>query len=165
MIVILLVMLPSLINIVRFGHFDLKPDLTEIISLVIQVMTTAIWEEMCFRYLGIVTVDGKINYKTGVWLSGLFALQHIINLIYMPLTDVLFQMILAYSVGLYLLGIYKMYDNVWMLIASHFMLNLTSKLPHLLQSSTVTFLPANVTEILSWLIMAAMVTTGVIFVQ
>ena len=112
------------------GSPDSSPSFSLIVFTVLGVLTTAIWEELFFRYVG-KSLFGKgegFAFSDFMMLTTVFAAVHLINMFFYPPLDVLLQVAEAATVGVFLLALYCKTKNIMVPITSHFVLNLVAGL-------------------------------------
>lgn len=101
-----------------------------IILTILNVLTTAIWEELFFRYIGksLFAKDDRFTISDFIVLTIVFAAVHLINMLFHPPLDVLLQAALAVTTGIFWLALYCKTKNIIVSITSHFAANLVAGL-------------------------------------
>lgn len=129
---ILIAILPMIINFVLMcGPVDKSVSNWIVISGIIRVVTTATWEELHFRAIGVDMLKnkkGKLTKEYAILLIFIFAFLHVINIILNPnqILVELFRIVLSLSIGAFFLAIYLKTGNILVSILSHFLLNYTT---------------------------------------
>ena len=92
---------------------------------VANVLITVIWEELFFRYVSrtVFEDDGKYRITDILCMVYIFMLPHLLNLIFQSSELVCFQLILAFSVGLLWLVLYRKTDCLLVSMIAHFTQN------------------------------------------
>ncbi|MBQ8994238.1 MAG: CPBP family intramembrane metalloprotease [Oscillospiraceae bacterium] len=135
----LLAFLPAIGNLASMAPADLDPSAHDILLAIWGTLTTAIWEELLFRYVGGVWFekDGKYSLADILFLCAVFSLPHLVNILYQSVVSTFLQMLLAFGMGLFFLALYRGTSNILIPIFSHFLLNASAQLISLYQSGSV----------------------------
>lgn len=101
------------------------PGTTETINLAATMFTTAVWEEMYFRYVGktLFEQEGKYSIGAVVLLSVAFGVTHMINIFFYDPVSVLIQLLSASISGVFWLALYRHTGSLTLTIIAHFLQN------------------------------------------
>jgi hypothetical protein len=123
-------LIPALANTINTfcvpNHF---PGTVEVINLTTTMLSTAIWEEMYFRYVGrtLFEVNGKYSIGAAVLLSLGFGFPHLINIFFYEPVSVLFQVLSASIGGVFFLALYRHTGSLRLTILGHFFQNIMAR--------------------------------------
>ena len=117
-----LVLFPLLFNIPLLTVFDQSASVGAVIGIIIGVLTTAIWEELFFRYVGQAWFerDGCFTVLDVIFLAAVFALPHMVNIVIHPVLD---QVFTAFCFGVFTLALYRHSGSLLLPMVSHILLN------------------------------------------
>lgn len=112
------------------GNPDSLPSAVSLLFTVLNILTTAVWEELFFRYVGksLFGKDKGFAVSDFVMLTIVFASVHLVNMLFYPPMGVLFQVAEAATAGIFWLALYCKTKNILVSIVSHFALNLIAGL-------------------------------------
>ena len=130
----MVLLLPVLANLITLSPLSCHPGIRPILLVLIGTFTTAVWEELFFRCLGLGWFDGG-SVPDLVFLCAAFALPHVLNLVCQPLGPTLLQILLAFGMGLFFLGLYRRTGSLLLVILGHFLMNVSSQLPALFEAT------------------------------
>ena len=121
-IIIIPVMFSILLSICPL---DFEPYPSFIIMTVAGTITTAIWEELYFRYLGcsIFEENGKYRVYNLIFLALVFSFTHIVNIFGQAEFTTLTQLLFTFGLGIFLLALYIETHSVVLTIIAHFCIN------------------------------------------
>lgn len=128
---LLFAFIPGALNFIRaVGHTDSYPSASLVITTVLNVLTTVIWEELYFRYVGksLFWKDGKLTPCDCLILVTVFAATHLVNMLFYSPISVLVQVIEAFACGAFWLVLYYKTNNILVSLTSHFAGNLSAGL-------------------------------------
>jgi membrane protease YdiL (CAAX protease family) len=123
---LLVALLPALTNTINTicipNYF---PGAAAIINLAACMFTTALWEEMYFRYVGrtLFEQDGKYSIGAVALLAMTFGVHHLINIFFYDSVYVLIQFISASIAGVFWLALYRHTGCLRLTITGHFFQN------------------------------------------
>ena len=123
---LLLAFVPGLIMLFSaLGVPDHIPSVFLIVSTFLNILTTAAWEELFFRYVGksLFETNGKYLRADFIMLSLVFAATHLVNLLFYSPLSVLPQVAVALSFGIFLFALYCKTKNIFVPITAHFFNN------------------------------------------
>lgn len=124
--------LPLIVNFVlMYGQIDKKVPLCLVIIKTFRVITTAVWEELHFRAIGVSMLKNKkekLEKEYAILLVFIFAFLHLINILlnYNNILVELYRTVLAVATGSFFLALYLKTNNIFVPIFSHFLLNYTT---------------------------------------
>ena len=119
-------LIPALANTINACCIpDYFPGMAAILNLAACMLTTAIWEEMYFRYVGrtLFETDGTYTIGAVILLALAFGFPHLINIFFYDATSVLIQFISASFAGVFLLALYRHTGSLLLTIIGHFLQN------------------------------------------
>ena len=128
---LLFAFIPGVLNFLRaVGHTDSYPSTSLVITTVLNVLTTVIWEELYFRYVGksLFWKDGKLTLCDYFILVTVFAATHFVNMLFYSPISVFVQVFEAFACGAFWVVLYYKTNNILVSITSHFVGNLSAGL-------------------------------------
>ena len=124
---LLIVAIPVVISIILQNcPLDFEPYPSFIIATVASTLTTAIWEELFFRYVGcsLFEQDGKYKWYNIIFLALVFSLVHSVNMLTgAAVGETLFQLLFTFGLGLFTLALYINTKAIIVPIFAHFCIN------------------------------------------
>ena len=123
---ILLALFPALMELVGYAApVTSIPRPIVVIDYTFAVFLTAVWEELYYRYIPnlMFGINHNIRITEIVLCPAVFAAAHFCNLILNGLDKTVIQIVLAYCMGVFFMGLYMATDNILLPIISHFFLN------------------------------------------
>lgn len=126
--VYLTVIIPPLIfsYLIQVCPLDFEPYQSFILSTVISTVTTAIWEELYFRYIGCSLFredNGKYKWYNIVFLALTFSAMHLVNITSGLSISLINQLVFTVGLGFLLLGLYIHTKSIIAPIIAHFCIN------------------------------------------
>lgn len=106
---------------------DEMPEVETVVGMSFCVLTTVIWEELYFRYIGrslFENKDGTYAAADVILLSVIFCVPHFSDVFFYDPVEAAFQMLAAFGLGIFLLALYRKTENIFVVITSHFMNNM-----------------------------------------
>lgn len=107
------------------GTPDSLPSASVVLLAVLNIATTAVWEELFFRYVGksLFGKNGSFTYPDFILLTTVFAAVHLVNMLFYSPVSVLLQTAEAAAAGIFWLALYSKTRNLMVTVTSHFALN------------------------------------------
>ena len=104
---------------------DFMPYPSFVIITVVGTLTTAIWEELFFRYLGcsIFEENSKFRWYNILFLTLVFSCTHIVNIFGQSAYTTMTQLLFTFGLGIFLLALYIETHSVTLTIIAHFFIN------------------------------------------
>lgn len=160
------VLLPLALGLCWLCPPDRSPALSELLLCFAGVLSTALWEELFFRWLGVSLFRGEegIHPADLLWLGLVFALPHGVNLLIHP---VLGQLISAFLGSFFLLGLYAATGNLFLPILAHLLLNFSNAVLGLCASPEALSHPflGAAAEPLYWCVLIVEAILGLLFLR
>ena len=125
---LLFLLLPLIFSaLVNTGHPNITPTLDILLLGIIGMLTTIVWEELFFHYVGQMLFERNDSYSIGalaVLVLG-FGLSHLLYILLDPsmLEEVLWQTALTTSFGFFSLTLYAKVQNIWVSALAHLSMN------------------------------------------
>lgn len=133
---LLIAIIPVVFNLLQGARaFNTVPLLTTAIVSILGVLTTAVWEELFYRYVGENVINKEYSKSNVIFLSITFSLAHAVNYFFYDAFSVTLQLVLAFCVALFMLGLYKKTGNILVTIVAHFLINMSSQIYTLFSTS------------------------------
>lgn len=141
----------------NFRLLNVIPDASVIVWGMLGVLATVLVEEFYYR-VGILYFfkKEKLRYKSIVALSLVFAASHLVNLISTNWLIVLLQVIIAFSLSMFTIGLFLKTKNIMVALLAHLSLNLTALVFQMFSKSNA--LIGNLGYVIVSLIRAAVLT-------
>ena len=124
---LLIVIIPVTISIIiQNCPLDFNPYPSYIITVVLGTLTTAIWEELFFRYVGcsLFEENGKYKWYNIIFLALMFSLSHSVNMFTgAEVIETLHQLLFTFTMGIFTLALYIHTKAIIVPIFAHFCIN------------------------------------------
>lgn len=123
------VLLPLFFSaLVNTGHPNITPHVTVLILGITSMLTTILWEELFFHYIGQMLFERDDAYSVpalAVLVLG-FGLSHLCYVLLDPtmLEEVLWQTALTTCFGFFSITLYAKTQNIWVTVAAHLAMNI-----------------------------------------
>lgn len=140
-IYIIIAITPFLLNLgIYFGPINQTNNILLIVSSLIGIITTVLWEELHFRVLS-TNQKKKLTHKRILLIVLMFGLTHFIHVLLNPsnLISELFKLVLYLSVGYLSLGIYLNTKNITYSLVFNLLFNITPLIFNLFSNNTGCF--------------------------
>lgn len=104
---------------------DFKPYPSFVLATVAGTLTTAIWEELFFRYVGcsLFEENGKYKWYNIIFLAAIFSLGHFVNILSIDIATTLHQVVFTFALGIFTLALYIHTKAIIVSIFAHFCIN------------------------------------------
>ena len=124
---LLIIVIPVIFSfILQNCPLDFEPYPSFVITTVVGTITTAIWEELYFRYVGcslFIDRNGKYKWYNVIFLAVAFSIGHIFNLFFNGATATFNQIFFTIGLGIFLLALYIHTRSIIVPIIAHFCIN------------------------------------------
>ena len=123
---LLVIIIPLIFSVLlSMCPIDFMPYPSFIIMTVVGTLTTAIWEELYFRYVGcsLFEENGKFKWYNILFLTLVFSCTHIVNIFGQSLNTTLTQLLFTIGLGVFLLALYIDTRSIILPIIAHFCIN------------------------------------------
>lgn len=137
---LLWLLLPFLFGtLVNLGRATLSPAVDVILLTVGSMLTTVVWEELFFHYIGQMLFERDDRYSLSalaVLVLG-FGLSHLLYLFLDPAhwEHVLWQTLLSSAFGFFSISLYAKTQNIWITMLAHLAMNVPNTFSELYQES------------------------------
>lgn len=125
-LILLLIFIPAIFSIVlQVCPLDFIPYPEYVATVVIGTVTTAIWEELFFRYYGcsIFEENWKFRWYNILFLAIAFSSGHLFNMAFDGFTATFHQLIFTIGLGVFCLALYIHTKSIIPPIIAHFIVN------------------------------------------
>ena len=133
-IYLLVVFIPAIFSFIfQLCPLDFEPFPNFVIVTVIGTVTTAIWEEMFFRYVGCSLFrdeEGNIKWYNVVFLAFAFSMGHVFNG-FDNIESLATQLVFTFGLGIFTVALYIHSRSLVLPIIAHFAVNSVSDYFHL----------------------------------
>jgi len=126
---LMIIIIPVIFSIIiQACPLDFEPYPEFLIVTVVGTITTAIWEELFFRYIGcsLFEENGKYKWYNVIFLALVFSLTHLTNLLFDGMAIDFTQVIFTFALGIFLLALYIHTKSIIVPIIAHFCVNSVS---------------------------------------
>lgn len=126
---LVLIIIPAIFSFLLMNcPLDFEPFPSFIFLTILSTVTTAIWEEMFFRYIGcsLFEENGKFRWYNILFLAVVFSLGHLFNMFSSNIYATMNQLIFTIGLGVFCLALYIHTKSLWAPIIAHFCLNSVS---------------------------------------
>lgn len=144
---LLVALIPFLSNFIDYFCIpDHMPSLSALLIILVNMVSTAAWEELFFRYVGqsLFERNGKYTIGAVLLLSLTFGCTHLINIIFSDPVTVLLSVLHASISGIFWLALYRHTGSLWVTFAGHTLQNLIAAFFGLFpEADMIFYTPAN----------------------
>ncbi len=124
---LLVALIPFLANSINYFCIpDHRPGIATLVKILVNMVTTAAWEELLFRYVGQSLFERNGKYRIGsiILLALTFGCTHLINIFFYDPVSVLLQVLCAGISGIFWLALYRHTGSLWLTFVGHMLQNL-----------------------------------------
>lgn len=128
--------------IMQHCPLNFEPYPHVVLFTVLSTITTAIWEELYFRYVGcslFVENDGRFKWYNIVFLALAFSSMHMVNFFSQDPIPTLIQLFFTFGLGVFLLALYIATKAIIVPIIAHFLINSVADFYSLYASNSPTY--------------------------
>lgn len=126
---LILIVIPVTFSIIlKACPLDFYPYPSFIILTIVGTLTTAIWEELYFRYFGcsLFEENGKFKWYNIIFLAAVFSIGHVFNIFFDGIYSGVTQIFFTFGLGIFLLALYIHTKAIIVPIIAHFCINFVS---------------------------------------
>lgn len=161
---LLLIIIPVTFSlIIKACPLDFEPAPSFLILTVVGTVTTAIWEELYFRYFGcslFEEANGKYKWYNIIFLTVSFSIGHIFNMAFNGMTSGVTQLFFTFGLGIFLMALYIETRAIIVPIIAHFCINFASDFFYLFASEDSPLIFADISDPLLVVYVLVLVAMG-----
>ena len=123
---LLIIIVPLIFSFVlTFSPLDFEPYPYYVILTVVGTITTVIWEELYFRYIGcsLFEENGRYRWYNLVFLALVFSGTHAVNIMSQSAFTTITQLLFTIGLGIFLLALYIATGSIILPMIAHFLIN------------------------------------------